>query len=139
MFGLGPGETVIIIVLIIVLFVIFGPKQLPKLGKMFGKTMKSVRTGLDEMNAELKTEDAPKSPASDEVVVPAAPASDGAAASLTCAKCGTVSPVGTKFCPECGTVLEAPKPAEPLPMACPKCGTICPPGTKFCPECGEKF
>ncbi|MCL2882101.1 MAG: zinc ribbon domain-containing protein [Coriobacteriia bacterium] len=138
MFGLGPGETVIIIILIIVLFVIFGPKQLPKLGKMFGKTMKSVRTGLDEMNAEMKTESASEPTESD-----AAETSDKPAASvpLVCPKCGTTAKPGTKFCPECGTELKVPEPvaAADAPSACPKCGTIVAPGTKFCPECGEKF
>jgi len=133
MFGLGPGETVIIIILIVVLFVIFGPKQLPKLGKMFGKTMKSVRTGLDEMNAEMKTEDTPKPAEAGEVVVPAAPSS------LVCPKCGVTSASGTKFCPECGTELKVPEPIADAPSACPKCGTIVAPGTKFCPECGEKI
>ncbi|MCL2655507.1 MAG: zinc ribbon domain-containing protein [Coriobacteriia bacterium] len=135
MFGLGPGETVIIIILIVVLFVIFGPKQLPKLGKMFGKTMKSVRTGLDEMNAEMKTESTSKPAAADEVVVPADPAS----VPLVCAKCGTTAEPGTKFCPECGTELKVPEPVAAAPSACPKCGTIVAPGTKFCPECGGKI
>ena len=36
----------IIIVLVIVL-IIFGPTQLPKLGKMFGKTMKGLRDGME--------------------------------------------------------------------------------------------
>ena len=101
MFGLGPVETIIIILLILVLFVIFGPKQLPKLGKMFGKTMKSVRTGLDEMNTELKSEDASKPAAADEAVIEA----DDNEKPQTCAKCGTVAAPGTKFCPECGAAL----------------------------------
>jgi len=128
---LGAPEFIIIIIIVIVLFVIFGPKQLPKLGKMFGKTMKSVRTGLDEMNAELKTEDGKKPAAAGEVVVPA----DGAP--LTCAKCGATMAPGTKFCPECGEKIEESAPAAP--QACPKCGTICAPDVKFCPECGEKL
>ncbi len=130
MFGMGPGETAIVLVLIVVLFVIFGPKQLPKLGKMFGKSMKSVRTGLDEMNAELKTEDASKPAAADEVVLPASPSN--ADAPLTCAKCGATAAPGTKFCPECGDALSAPD----MPLTCAKCGTVAAPGTKFCPECG---
>lgn len=44
----------LLIVLLIVL-VIFGPKQLPKLGKMFGKTMKSFKEGVSEEDeAETK-------------------------------------------------------------------------------------
>jgi sec-independent protein translocase protein TatA len=37
-----------IIVLVIVL-IIFGPKQLPQLGKMLGKTMKGLREGMDDV------------------------------------------------------------------------------------------
>jgi len=43
-FGLGPTELAIILLIVLVLF---GPKQLPKLGKMFGKAMKDLREGMD--------------------------------------------------------------------------------------------
>jgi len=54
----------IIIVLVIVL-IIFGPTQLPKLGKMFGKTMKGLREGMDgvdesEGKPEGETDEKPK-------------------------------------------------------------------------------
>jgi sec-independent protein translocase protein TatA len=42
--GLGTGELVIILVIVLVLF---GPKRLPQLGKSLGKTMKSLRDGID--------------------------------------------------------------------------------------------
>ena len=41
---LGLGAPELIIILIVVL-VIFGPKNLPKLGKSFGKTVKGIREG----------------------------------------------------------------------------------------------
>lgn len=41
------GTNELIIVLVVVL-IIFGPKNLPKLGKMFGKTMKGFKEGIDE-------------------------------------------------------------------------------------------
>jgi len=50
----GPG---LIIVLVIVL-IIFGPKQLPELGKTLGKTMKSIREGMDDATAEPAEKDA---------------------------------------------------------------------------------
>jgi sec-independent protein translocase protein TatA len=50
----------IIIVLVIVL-VIFGPTQLPKLGKMFGKTMKGLRDGMENPDG-----DADEAPAADD-------------------------------------------------------------------------
>ncbi|MCL2379693.1 MAG: twin-arginine translocase TatA/TatE family subunit [Coriobacteriia bacterium] len=52
----GPLE---LIVLLVVVLVIFGPKQLPKLGKMLGKTMQEVRGGLDEANKTLEHADEP--------------------------------------------------------------------------------
>ncbi len=41
------GTTELLMILIVVL-VIFGPKNLPKLGKMFGKTMKSFKEGIED-------------------------------------------------------------------------------------------
>lgn len=40
-----PGVMQLLIVLLIVV-IIFGPKQLPKLGKIFGKTMKGFKDGM---------------------------------------------------------------------------------------------
>lgn len=51
--GIGAPELIIILVVVLVLF---GPKQLPKLGKMFGKTVKEVREGMDTFNDEMKNE-----------------------------------------------------------------------------------
>lgn len=56
-FGLGTPE--ILIVLLVVL-VIFGPKNLPKLGSALGKTVKNVREGMegeDDGEEADKTED----------------------------------------------------------------------------------
>ena len=72
--GFGKmGITELLVVLVIVL-VIFGPKQLPKLAKTFGKTINSFKKGVTEglddddddepkkaaNTAEAKTEDAEK-------------------------------------------------------------------------------
>jgi sec-independent protein translocase protein TatA len=60
-FGL-PGGAEIWIILIVVL-VIFGPTQLPKLAKMFGKSAKALKEGIDGTLAdddEDKPADAPK-------------------------------------------------------------------------------
>lgn len=43
---LGLGGPEILVVLIVVL-VIFGPKNLPKLGSALGKTVKNVREGME--------------------------------------------------------------------------------------------
>ena len=47
--GLGTGELVIILVIVLVLF---GPKRLPQLGKSLGKTMKSLRDGIEGKDEE---------------------------------------------------------------------------------------
>ncbi|HEX8070279.1 MAG TPA: hypothetical protein VF546_10035 [Pyrinomonadaceae bacterium] len=63
---------------------------------------------------------------------PAAEPTSGAADGPLCLSCG--AGVGrAKFCPECGTPTQRPKPT------CAECGHQ-PEGTpKFCPECGAKF
>ena len=49
------GTTEIVMILIVVL-IIFGPKNLPKLGKMFGQTMKGFKDGMDDDDTATKTE-----------------------------------------------------------------------------------
>ena len=56
---LGMGAPELIVVLIVVL-VIFGPKNLPKLGNALGKTVKSVREGM-ESEDDSKVEDVKES------------------------------------------------------------------------------
>jgi len=57
---LGMGGMELVVILLVVL-VIFGPKNLPKLGSALGKTVKNVREGI-EGDEEEETEDeaAPK-------------------------------------------------------------------------------
>ena len=43
---LGAGGPEILIILVVVL-IIFGPKNLPKLGSALGKTVKNVREGME--------------------------------------------------------------------------------------------
>ncbi|MGN0142917.1 MAG: SPFH domain-containing protein [Roseburia sp.] len=48
---------------------------------------------------------------------------------LVCSSCGANIPAESKFCPECGSRLEA---------VCSQCGAKIIPGAKFCLECGNK-
>ena len=41
------------IIALIIVLIIFGPKQLPELGKSLGKTMKSIREGAEGKEEEL--------------------------------------------------------------------------------------
>ena len=65
---IGPTE---IFVILIVVLIIFGPKNLPKLGKMFGQTMKGFKEGIDDdddddTTKKAKTEKAEKTEKNDE-------------------------------------------------------------------------
>ena len=58
---IGPQEFIIVLIIVLV---IFGRKNLPKLGKMFGKTMKNFKEGMEDVDengdakpAETKTEE----------------------------------------------------------------------------------
>lgn len=48
----------------------------------------------------------------------------------TCPECNTPLAAKVKFCPECGTRIQA--------KHCTECGTELQPGAKFCGECGTK-
>lgn len=62
---IGPTE---IFMILIVVLIIFGPKNLPKLGKMFGQTMKGFKEGIDngEENAEPADEKKAETKGSDD-------------------------------------------------------------------------
>ena len=49
---IGTNELLIILV---VALLIFGPKNLPKLGKMFGKTINGFKKGMEESDDEAET------------------------------------------------------------------------------------
>lgn len=53
---LGPTELLIVLA---ILMILFGPSQIPKLTKMFGKSVKNFRDGMaeDEAKAEKKNSD----------------------------------------------------------------------------------
>lgn len=57
-------EKIMIITLIIVL-VVMGPSQLPKLAKTFGKGVKSLRDGMEGVDDEDETGKPKKKPTSD--------------------------------------------------------------------------
>lgn len=46
------------VIILIVALLIFGPKNLPKLGAAFGKTVKNLREGLGDGKDEEKSEEA---------------------------------------------------------------------------------
>ena len=59
-------------------------------------------------------------------------AAGGAAQTVACPNCGTLNPVGAKFCNNCGTAI-------PQGITCGNCGAQLPAGSKFCHVCGAKI
>ncbi len=60
--GVGMPELLIVLVVVLLLF---GPKRLPQLGKSLGKTMKAIREGAEgKLADDDKDEDAVDAPAS---------------------------------------------------------------------------
>ncbi len=53
---IGTQELIIILIVVIV---IFGPTQIPKLTKMFGKSVKSFKEGMEDTEAGDAPEEAP--------------------------------------------------------------------------------
>jgi sec-independent protein translocase protein TatA len=122
MFGLGPMEMVVILVIALV---IFGPGKLPEMGSALGKSLgefrkatKEITDPINEMKEpfndlksavsltepEKKVEEAKKNAAPVEKQQ-ASPVADGTAASATCAHCQAKNEPGAKFCGGCGAAL----------------------------------
>jgi sec-independent protein translocase protein TatA len=58
MFGLGPTELIIIL---IIALVIFGPSRLPKVGQSVGQALRAFRDSTDKVTQEVqKSMDAPE-------------------------------------------------------------------------------
>ncbi|ETP72456.1 Sec-independent protein secretion pathway component [Lachnospiraceae bacterium JC7] len=54
---IGTQELIIILAIVVI---VFGPTQIPKLTKMFGKSVKSFRDGVSEAEAEEEKKDETK-------------------------------------------------------------------------------
>jgi sec-independent protein translocase protein TatA len=73
--GIGAPELIIILVIVLVLF---GPKRLPQLGKSLGKTMKAIREGVEGKVGDDEDEDADAPKKSEEQSKDAAKSEDKA-------------------------------------------------------------
>ena len=100
--GMGVPELLVILVLVLV---IFGPKNLPKIGSALGKTVKNVREGMEgDDKSEAKADDATDDDATELVVdEDDADADDD---SKFCGHCGAKTPAGNAFCCKCGEKLD---------------------------------
>ena len=63
---LGMGVPELLVILLVAL-IIFGPKNLPKLGSAIGKTVKNVREGMEEGSDDEDVAKAEKSSSSENV------------------------------------------------------------------------
>lgn len=108
--GLGIPELLIIVVVVLI---IFGPKNLPKLGSALGKTVKNVRDGMEEGDdKDSKKVEEPKADETEDVVadeddadVEDAPAEKAKEDVQFCPKCGTENAADAAFCKKCGAKL----------------------------------
>lgn len=108
--GMGPMELIIILAIALL---IFGPKNLPKLGKSLGQTVKNVREGMegDESEPKQMTEKSVEA----EVEHVAAPVETVSAPEdedinveedvVFCSKCGAKNSADDAFCSKCGAKL----------------------------------
>lgn len=62
MFGIGTQEMVVFLIIVLI---IFGPKQLPKLANSIGRAMRDFKSGMSgvdsELQAAMKEDEAPAS------------------------------------------------------------------------------
>lgn len=118
-FGLQPIHLIIVAV---VALVVFGPKNLPELGRGLGKALREFREGTREMTESFREEVSPGGQAGIKPVsrapMPVLNAPQGqiqAGMGNYCNQCGAPNPAGANFCNRCGSSIVAIVP-EPTPM-----------------------
>lgn len=92
----SPFELIIILVVVLLLF---GPKNLPKLGKSVGATVKSIREGMEDGDADKGVG---ATDVSDTVEEESADSDDA----VFCNKCGAKNVAGSEYCNKCGSKIE---------------------------------
>lgn len=51
MFNIGPGELILIL---LILLILFGAKRLPEIGRALGKSLAEFKKGMQEAKEEMK-------------------------------------------------------------------------------------
>lgn len=103
--GLGIPE---LLVILIVVLLIFGPKNLPKIGSALGKTVKNVREGMEGDDEEEKPAKAVPAAESEAPVIVEDDEDEDADADadvVFCSKCGAENAADAAFCSKCGNKL----------------------------------
>lgn len=114
--GLGMPE---LIVILLVILIIFGPKNLPKLGSALGKAVKGVREGVDSVSSELESVKESVTNSGKEKETEAAPVTATAVVEDVtgedtekvdragfCSQCGTQHEADSAFCKKCGAAIK---------------------------------
>ncbi len=100
-FGLQPIHLVVVA---IVALLIFGPRQLPEIGRGIGKALTEFRKGAQEMTDGFREEvTKPVNPAS--APADSVPTSAQPAAGKYCTKCGAPNAADARFCNRCGSEM----------------------------------
>jgi sec-independent protein translocase protein TatA len=99
-----------LLIILVVVLIIFGPKSLPKIGKSLGQTVKNVREGMEGDDEEPKQMEASSEPLIPEPMASATEAvsesSDTDTADVVfCSKCGAQNAADAAFCSKCGAKL----------------------------------
>lgn len=67
MFGIGPGE---IMVILFVALLLFGAKRLPELARSLGRSLNEFKTGMHSTMSEIETEIKNTKPEADKPEIP---------------------------------------------------------------------
>src|SRR5258707_6316980 len=104
-FGIQPIH---IVVLIIVALIIFGPKSLPEIGRLVGRSVTEFRKGMQEMTQAMRDEATKgSSEAPNKTIARPTPTQSVSLDTKHCSQCGTPNPTEALFCHKCGNPFPA--------------------------------
>ena len=102
--GVGVLQPWHLIVILVIVLVVFGPGNLPELGKAMGEGIKELKkaTSGDEPAKDAGTVAATTTAPTSATVTPI----NAAATTRVCPSCRGTVPDGDKFCGNCGSLME---------------------------------
>ena len=109
---IGPWELLILLVIVLL---VFGPKRLPEMGRSLGRGMREFKNSISEKH--LDDDDEPSRPA----------LSASTQADRRCRACSATNTPDAAYCASCGSRLDA---------TCPECGKEAGLDDRHCTACG---